>query len=36
MDRQYEYVFVGDFDYYGFLSHHTDECAHPLAEERIN
>jgi hypothetical protein len=23
MDRQYQYLFVGDSDYHGVLSHHT-------------
>ena len=36
MDRQYEYSLVGYSDYHGFLSHHTGECAHPMAEKRIN
>jgi len=35
MDCQYEYVFAGDFDYYGFLSHHAVERIDPLAEEGI-
>jgi len=36
MDRQYEYVFVGDSHYYGFLSYCPGECIDQVAEARIN
>jgi hypothetical protein len=36
MDRQYEYLFVGDSHYYGFLSDCAGECVNQLAEERMN
>jgi hypothetical protein len=35
MDRQYQYVLVGDSDHHGFLSHHTDQCIDPLFKKRI-
>ena len=35
MDRQYEHVFVGDSNYYGFLSYYPGECIDQVAEERI-
>jgi hypothetical protein len=35
MDRQYQYVFVGDSDYHGFLSYCPGECIDQVAEERI-
>jgi len=35
MDCQYEYIFVNPSDNNGLLSHHTGQCADPLAEERI-
>jgi len=35
MDRQYKYVFVGDFNYYGFLSYCPDECIDQVAEKGI-
>ena len=35
MDRQYEYLFVGDSYYHGFLSDDTGECLDPLAEKRM-
>jgi hypothetical protein len=35
MDRQYEYVFVGDSHYYGFLSYCPGECIDQVAEEGI-
>jgi len=35
MDRQYEYIFVGDSDHHGFLSYHTGEYAHSVAEKGI-
>jgi hypothetical protein len=33
MDRQYEYVFVSDSNYHGFLSYCPDECIDQMAEE---
>jgi hypothetical protein len=36
MDRQYEHVFVGNSNHYGFLSYYPDECIDQVAEERIN
>jgi hypothetical protein len=35
MDRQYEYVFVGDSNYYGLLSYRPGGCVDQVAEERI-
>jgi len=35
MDRQYEYFFVGDSHYYGFLSHSPGGCIDQVAEERM-
>jgi hypothetical protein len=35
MDCQYEYVFVGDSDHYGFLPYHAGERIDKVAEERI-
>jgi len=35
MDRQYQYVLVGDSDYHGFLSHDPIEYADPVSEEGI-
>jgi hypothetical protein len=35
MDRQYQYLSVGDSDYYGFLSHHTSEFIDPMVEKGI-
>jgi hypothetical protein len=35
MGRQYEHVFIGDSDHYGFLPYHAGECIDPMAEERI-
>jgi len=35
LDRQYEYIFIGDFDHYGFLPYHAGECIDPMAEEGI-
>ena len=35
MDRQYEYVFVGDSNYHGFLSYYPGECIDQVAEEGI-
>jgi hypothetical protein len=35
MDRQYEYVFVGDSNHYGFLSYCPGECIDQVAEERM-
>ena len=35
MDRQYEYIFIGDSDRHGFLSYHTGEYGHSVAEKRI-
>jgi hypothetical protein len=35
MDRQYKYVFVGDSNYYGFLSYCPGECIDQVAEEGI-
>jgi hypothetical protein len=36
MDRQYQYVFAGDSNYYGFLSYCPGECIDQVAEERVN
>jgi len=36
MDRQYEYVFIGDSDHHGFLSHNSDECTDPIFEKGID
>jgi hypothetical protein len=36
MDRQYKYVFVGDSNYYGFLSYCPGECIDQVAEEGVN
>ncbi len=33
MDRQYQYVFVGDSDYHGLLSYHTGECIDPVVKK---
>lgn len=33
MDRQYEYVFVGDSNYYGFLSYRSGECIDKMVEK---
>ena len=33
MDRQYQYVFIGDSDYHGLLSHDPIEYADPVSEE---
>jgi hypothetical protein len=35
MDRQYEYVSVGDFDHHGFLSHDTGNCIDSVVKKRI-
>jgi hypothetical protein len=35
MDRQYEYIFVGDSHYYGFLSYRSGGCIDKMVEERI-
>jgi len=35
MDCQYKYVFVGDSNYYGFLSYCPGECVDQVAEEGI-
>ena len=35
MDRQYEYVFVGNSNYYGFLYYRSGECIDQVAEEGI-
>ena len=35
MDREYEYVFVGNPDHYGFLSHDTGKCSDPLFKKGI-
>ena len=35
MDRQYEYVFAGDSDHHGFLSHDPGRCTDPLVKKRI-
>jgi hypothetical protein len=35
MDRQYEHVFIGDSDHYGFLPYHAGECIDTVAEKRI-
>jgi len=35
MDRQYEHIFIGDSDYYGFLPDDADERIDPVAEEGI-
>jgi hypothetical protein len=36
MGRQYEYVFVGDSDYHGFLSYCPGEYIDQVAEEGMN
>jgi hypothetical protein len=36
MDRQYKYVFVGDSNYYGFLSYCPGECIDQVAEKGVN
>ena len=33
MDRQYEYIFVGDSNYYGFLSYRSGECIDKMVEK---
>jgi len=35
VDCQYQYLFVGDSDYHGFLSHHTGKRFNPLVEKRV-
>jgi len=35
MDRQYEYVFAGDSDHHGFLSHHSGERIDPVDKKGI-
>jgi hypothetical protein len=35
VDRQYEYLFVGDSHYHGFLSDYASECIDPLVEKRM-
>ena len=35
MDRQYQYVFIGDSDHHGFLSHDPVEYADPISEEGV-
>jgi len=35
MDRQYEHIFIGDSDHYGFLPYYTGERIDPVAEKRI-
>ena len=35
MDRQYEHVFIGDSDHYGFLPYHAGECGDTVAKKRI-
>ena len=36
MGRQYEYVFVGNSNYYGFLSYYPGECVDQVAEKGVN
>jgi hypothetical protein len=33
MGRQYEYIFVGDSHYYGFLSYRSGECIDKMVEK---
>ncbi len=33
MDRQYQYVFIGDSDYHGFVSYDPVEYADPVSKE---
>jgi len=35
MDRQYEHIFIGDSDYYGFLPDYPDERIDSMAEKGI-
>ncbi len=35
MDCQYEYVFIGYFDHYGFVSHHSGEWIDPVVKKRV-
>jgi hypothetical protein len=35
MDRQYEYVFAGDSDHHGFVSHHSGERIDPVDKKGI-
>ena len=35
MDRQYEYIFAGDSDHHGFLSHHSGERIDPVDKKGI-
>jgi hypothetical protein len=35
MDREYEYVFVGNPGHYGFLSHDAGKCNDPLFKKGI-
>jgi len=35
MDCQYQYVPLGDPDYYGFLLDHTGQCPDPLVKKGI-
>ena len=35
MDCQYKYVFAGDTDHHGFVSHHSGEWADPVVKKGI-
>jgi len=36
VDREYQYVSIGDSHYHGLLSYHPGECVDKVAEKRIN
>ena len=35
MDREYQYVSIGDSHYHGLLSYHPGECVDRVAEKRM-
>jgi hypothetical protein len=36
VDREYQYVSIGDSHYHGLLSYHPGECVDKVAEKRMN